>query len=368
MRKAIIVGGGIAGLSAGIALSKARWEVVVLERAPRLEPIGAALSLWPNACAALASLGVFPAVEAGASPINSMLLGTRDGGRILDRPIPGPALLSTRSHLQHVLQASLPPGALKLDCEVLRARSGCVEIADGETITGDLVVDAGGIGATSGACEEPRYAGYGGVLALSGPIEGSGLEGQAAEFWGWGERFGVFELPKGQRYWFYMRSQPAHSRMPNIDECAWAARGWPEQVCKAIAATPADALIPFAVHARKPPRSLFQNGILKVGDAAHAMEPNLGQGACQALEDAVALMHAASRNSAAEIGQAYEKARLDRVRMLVREAAQAGLGVHGPRAIQLLVRTALKVVPRALSELRISKMQILPEYRSRTEL
>jgi 2-polyprenyl-6-methoxyphenol hydroxylase-like FAD-dependent oxidoreductase len=172
----------------------------------------------------------------------------------------------------------------------------------------------------------------------------------------------VFELPENRRYWFYMRSQPAHSPMPNIDECAWAARGWPDPVRKAIAATPADALIPFAVHAKKAPRSLIENGILKVGDAAHAMEPNLGQGACQALEDAVALMHAASRNSAAEIGQVYEKARLDRVRMLVREASQAGLGAHGPRVVQRVVRTALKAVPRAISEPRIRKMQILPDY------
>ena len=82
MPRAIIVGGGIAGLASGIAFANAGWEVTVLERAPRIEPMGAALSLWPNACAAMARLGILGAVTAAAAPIRQMLLATRTALRM----------------------------------------------------------------------------------------------------------------------------------------------------------------------------------------------------------------------------------------------------------------------------------------------
>ena len=66
----------------------------MIERARSIEPIGAALSLWPNACAAMASLGILGAVTAAAAPIRRMLLATQDGAPILSRPLPDTALLA----------------------------------------------------------------------------------------------------------------------------------------------------------------------------------------------------------------------------------------------------------------------------------
>ena len=291
-----------------------------------------------------------------------MLLGTRSGGQILKRSMTGAALLCTRSHLQNVLIESLPQDSLKLGCCVKRVEAQGVVLTNGEMIAGDLVVDAAGIRAISSCPTESHYSGYGGVLALSHGVDGPGLAGQAAEYWGWGQRFGVFELPHNRRYWFFMRSQRFDAAPPTIRECVQAAERWPEPVCQAVAATHGGALIPIAVYAKRPPDALSVNGVVKVGDAAHAMEPNLGQGACQALEDAVALMHAASNCSPNAICTAYERLRLDRVRMFVREATLARRGVHGPRLIQAILRTALKALPPALSERRIGQMQTMPDY------
>jgi 2-polyprenyl-6-methoxyphenol hydroxylase-like FAD-dependent oxidoreductase len=365
MPRAIIVGGGIAGLASGIAFANAGWEVAVLERTRRIEPMGAALSLWPNACAAMERLGVLGAVTAAAAPIRRMLLATQEGAPILSRLLPDTALLATRTALQNALLVALGPDRLRLGCEVSEIVPGRVTLASGEPLACDLVVDAGGIRAPSNAGAPPAYAGYGGVLALSGRVVGPGLGGVASEYWGRHQRFGVFELPDNSRYWFLMRTQPAAAAMPDLAACAAAAERWSRPIGEAIAATSPEALIPFAVHAKPPPKTLCGPGIIRVGDAAHAMEPNLGQGACQGLEDAAALQAIAAAVTPSQVARHYDRLRLKRARMFVQESALGRLGAHGPGAARFLMRAALRSIPTALSEPRLRAMQTMPDYAAR---
>lgn len=365
MPRAIIVGGGIAGLASGIAFANAGWDVAVLERARRIEPLGAALSLWPNACAAMSSLRVLSPVSAGGAPITAMQLATRDGKTILQRAITDQAMMSTRASLQNALLTAVGSERVRLDCKVDHISNNRIELSGGETMACDLVIDAGGIRALSGAGSPPSYAGYGGVLALSGEADGAELCGLAAEYWGRNERFGVFELPENRRYWFYMRSQSAETSMPNLAMCRTAAEGWPESVVQAIAATREDALIPFVIHAKPPPKALNVDGILQVGDAAHAMEPNLGQGACQGLEDAAALQAIVSNVALEEVASEYERMRLKRTKIFVRESAQARFGAHGPKTIQAFFKAALRAIPASFTERRMQGMHTMPDYLAR---
>jgi len=365
MPRAIIVGGGIAGFASGIAFANAGWEVTVLERARRIESTGAALTLWPNGCAAMACLGILGAVVAAAAPIRRMRLATQSDTTILSYSLPETALLATRTALQNALLVALGSDRLRLGCEVTAVEPGRVTLAHGAALTCDLVVDAGGIRALSSAASAPTYAGYGGVLALSGRVAGPVLGGLAAEYWGRNQRFGVFELPDNSRYWFLMRTQPAVAPMPDIAACAVAADGWPPTVTEAIGATASDALIPFAVYAKPLPQKLCAPKIIRVGDAAHAMEPNLGQGACQALEDAAALQAIAAAVTPSEVAHHFNRLRLKRARMVVRQSALGRFGAHGPTAAQFVTRAALRSVPASFSEHLMLAMHTMPDYAAR---
>jgi 2-polyprenyl-6-methoxyphenol hydroxylase-like FAD-dependent oxidoreductase len=370
MPRAIVAGGGIAGLACAIALERACWSVTVHERAAEIRPLGAALSPCPNATSALARLGLLDRVAAVSALLRAMFVGDKAGEPIMAaRRMIEPALMVTRAALQDVLGQTLAHSHIVLDDPIdaveqnghgLWARFG-----DGRTVAADLLIDAGGIWSpiTRPLCSDAGdYRGYGGVVALSDPVHGR-LDGMASEYWGRHERFGLFELTADRRYWFYMRTQAERGDAPTRDEIAATSATWPSAIAEAIAATPGDRLIPFAIYAKPPPKQLGDGRIICVGDAAHAMEPNLGQVACQALEDAAALMVLAARCAPHDLLPAFTALRLKRVRTIIGRAAEARGCVHGSVVTQQAMRTVLRLLPNGIVDRMSRDVQTMPDYR-----
>lgn len=369
---AIVLGGGIAGLAAAIALRDAGYRVAVYEQAPAIEPLGAAISLWPNAVAALRRLRTLTLIEREAAPIASMLLASRAGVPLMGPWSVGPprhaerAYLPTRALVQKALVAALGDVPMHLGRRAIEVtqHDGCarVTLADGEMIEAGLVIAADGIWSTvgtalTGAAPQPR--GYRGVLAMSDPVDGPALNGLAAEYWACSERFGVFDLGADRRYWFYMADDALP--MPDHDGLlAKALSDWPASVTSAIAATPADRLIPVTITARAVPRRLGWGRVICVGDAGHAMEPNLGQGACQGLEDAAVLGSLARHLPTSELAAAFDLRRRRRVAGMMRRAQEGGWAVHGSRTRQRLARLALRLTPGSVQRRMIDGFYQLP--------
>ena len=221
MPKAIIVGGGIAGLASAIALERAGWSVSVHERAADIRPLGAALSLWPNATAALDRLGILEQVTAAGAPLRAMLVGDQSGRSIMAaRRMTEPALMITRSALQDCLSGAVERSPVVLNNAIDSVEQDAAHVtacfADGRTESANLLIDAGGIRspiARAVVGGKISYRGYGGVIALSEPIADR-LDGVACEFWGRHERFGLFEIPGDRRYWFFMQTQDVAAQVP----------------------------------------------------------------------------------------------------------------------------------------------------------
>ena len=294
--RVIVVGAGIGGLSAAIGLRRAGHEVVVLERAPRIEAVGAGITLFANAMDALARLGVRDAVaDRGAPPKRSAILTSR--GRVLAE-LPSDLLAGAvavhRADLQSVLAHAA--GEVLLGVEVASAEQEGDEVvartADGTEHRGDLLIGADGLHSVvrgGVAAAAPRYAGYTSWRGVS-PVT---IEpGRFTESWGIGERFGLVDLGGGRTYWFATKnSAEGEPDEPGGRKAEVARRfsGWHPPIAAVADATPEDAILRNDVYFVKPLPRWSRDRIVLLGDAAHATTPGVGQGAAMAIEDAVVL-------------------------------------------------------------------------------
>jgi len=313
-RRAIVVGAGIGGLTAAVALRRRGWDVTVLERAATLEPVGAGLGLAPNALHALDAIGLGDEVRR-FSAVQGQGGLRRPGGRWLARTDLGavavrfgdPQLMALRADLVGLLAASLPDGVL---------RTG-VTVTSLDELDADLVVAADGIGSRLRAALFPDHPGprYSGITAwrfvAPAPPQSAGPV-QPAETWGRGAVFGAFPLADGRVYCYASAAAPPG--VQHDDETAELKRRfghWHDPVPGLIGSVSPDRVLHDDVYWIAEPLSAYHRGrVALLGDAAHAMTPHLGQGACQAIEDAVVLA------SEAPDLAAYTAARMRRTRMV----------------------------------------------------
>ncbi|TDC74620.1 FAD-dependent monooxygenase [Streptomyces hainanensis] len=346
-RRAVVVGGGIGGLAAAVALRRRGWRVEVLERAERFAEIGAGISLWPNALRALDRLGLasrlraLGAVERGGGMRDraGRWLSRTDNAEI-ERRFGWPLLVLHRADLLGALADALPADVLRPGCPVheVRQDGAGVTVAHGAgTSRADLVVAADGLRSAVRArwwpgAAAPRYAGHTAWRMVTDPLPAPPTEGAAT--WGRGERFGYTALPGGRVYCFAAATVPEGT--PEAEAGGAGSRGehaelrrrfgdWPDPIPDLLARVPPERVLRHDVY-ELPPLASFANGrIALLGDAAHAMTPNLGQGACQAIEDAVVL---ADRLAAeADVDQAlagYDRLRRPRTQAIVRRSARLG--------------------------------------------
>jgi 2-polyprenyl-6-methoxyphenol hydroxylase-like FAD-dependent oxidoreductase len=350
MRRAVIIGAGIGGLSAALALLRAGWQVRVLERARLPAEVGAGITLFPNALRGLDAFGAGDLVRALPSGRIAGPAGLRDpSGRWLVRvddqePVQDMYAVH-RQDLQVALVGALPDGVLSPEAEVTGTRAGAdrvdVEYRAGgrdRHLHADLLVGADGLrsrlrGEHWPAHPGPAYAGYTswrGVTSTAGEPAGD-----SGETWGRGARFGIMPLGDGRVYWFATASMPAGARYP--DERTELLRrfgGWHAPIPGLIAATaPADVLHHDTYELRTALPSYVTHRVALVGDAAHAMTPDLGQGACLAIEDAVTLAAAvAGDGDLAGALHRYDLLRRPRTQSLVRMSHRMSRfgQAHGP--------------------------------------
>jgi 2-polyprenyl-6-methoxyphenol hydroxylase-like FAD-dependent oxidoreductase len=292
----IVVGGGIAGLSAAIALRRTGHEVLVLEQAPRIDPVGAGITLFANAMRALDRLGVAETVAArGAAATRSAIL-TREGRELTEVP---PDLLAGtiavhRADLQAALGAAA--GDVRLGVEVAAVEQDENQVvaraAEGSEERGDLLVGADGLSSVvrrTIADVPVRYAGYTAWRGVSSvPVE----PGRLTESWGVGERFGLVDIGRGRTYWFATKNAPEGESDDPQERKAEVVRrfsGWHEPVAAVIEAADDTAILRNDVYYLEPLPRWSDGRVVLVGDAAHATTPGVGQGAAQAIEDAVVL-------------------------------------------------------------------------------
>ncbi|GAA3755417.1 FAD-dependent oxidoreductase [Micromonospora maritima] len=361
---AVVVGAGIGGLAAALALRRHGWRVTVLERAAHPRELGTGLTLMANALRGLDALGLGAAVRRDGAPDTPGGLRSRSGrwlsrieGADLHRALGTTALGIHRTALHRLLRGALPPGTIRGDAEVVDVDPDAPSVTcrrDGttEVLAADLVVGADGVHSTLRrrlwpALPPPAYSGstaWRAAIPWPAPVA-------TAVSWGAGREFGTVPLGDGRLYWYAADVAPPGGHEP--DELAAVRErfgDWHEPIPALLAATPAEAVLRTdLLHLAAPLPSYVRGRVALLGDAAHAMTPHLGQGAGQAIEDAVVLgvVCAGGPADLAAALATYDRQRRPRSQAVARAAlrtARYGQQLRNPVALALR-DTAIRLTP-----------------------
>lgn len=365
-----VVGAGIGGLVAAAGLQADGHEVLVYERREDAGAIGAGLTLFPNAFAALDAIGLGdPVREISSDELSRLRSGHRrpSGVWLLTLPATGaPAVRSLhRADLHRTLAERLAAGSLRTGCPVAVAPDGAPLLRVGdEQERFELVIAADGIRSEArtrwGLDRGLRSAGYTAWRGVTGPLPRP-LEA-AGESWGAGARFGIVPLPGGRVYWFATRSMPAGAPDPDPHGTLRELFGrWHAPIDELLAATPAEAVLRHDIFdlAAIPPSFVHGRGVL-LGDAAHAMTPDLGQGAGQAVEDAAALvllLRGCRPEGLRAALERYDRLRRRRAAELWRRSRLAGRIGQARGPARLLRDAALRAVPGSFLAASMTRLQ-----------
>ena len=350
--KAIVIGAGIGGLTAGIALRQAGYKVEIYDRVRELRPTGAGISLWSNGVKVLNRLGLGEQMAAIGGKMDRMeyrhLSGTLLNEIPLDplidevgqRPYP-----VARRDLQNLLLEAfeLSGGKLTLGTKCIECLESdqdvTAEFEDGSSVTGDLLVAADGVHSILreyilGEKIEPKYGGYvnwNGLVPLSEDLAPSDMW---AIYVGEHKRASLMPVGGDRFYFFFDVPLPKGTTSDRTNyrhELKEYFQGWAEPVQLLIDRLDPDAVARVEIHDVGPISRMVRGRVALVGDSAHATCPDLGQGGCQAMEDGLVLTNylVSTNLSVSDALTRYEKERKVRTTEIVNKARNRAETIHG---------------------------------------
>ena len=308
--KALVVGAGVGGLTAALALSARGFDVEVFEAAPRPPTSGGGLGIASNATKVLSALGLDLAKAGIGRVCEQFCLRTAKGKLIRELPIKSaadelgsPVVNLSRRDLLGLLRDALIDIPLHYGAKVTRYdRVGdgvWITGADGRVYAGDVLIGADGIRsiirAQLAGPEPIREYGYLCWIATARFEHPRLLYGGAAHYWGRGQRFGLIDIGGGRVYWWgtknTLRSRPTLREAGTQEQVLRCFDGWADEVPQVISVTGTDEIVSVPAQDRSFLQTWGRGPVSLVGDAAHPMLTSLSQGAGSAIEDGHALAH-----------------------------------------------------------------------------
>jgi 2-polyprenyl-6-methoxyphenol hydroxylase-like FAD-dependent oxidoreductase len=375
MDEIAVIGGGIGGLCTAIALRNRGYQPQVYEQTAEFRPVGSGIWIPPNGMAALDRLGTADTIEDAGVSLDGTEIESNAGTTLMSADLTahaqelgiGRALTSIRRPtLQEELLSCLPSESVHLDMECVEIDSTgpTVAFADGTSISPTLVIGADGVRSAVRSSLFPdvsiRFAGavtYRGLVNQSLPTQAYRV---GTAIWGDGGRFGYSAVEQDCAWWFFAIPGRSADDVPNMDQSDLTSRcqSFPEPAAEFVSNTPPEALIRTPLGDLPSLERWHENRVTLLGDAAHAMTPNLAQGSAQAMEDAVVLAEEITRHGPTEQAlveyESRRKPRADHIRKQSR--IQGWLGQINNQALTMLRNTVIRYSPSTLFDRQTRQM------------
>jgi FAD-dependent urate hydroxylase len=347
----IIIGAGIGGTSAGIALQRLGHEVVIYDQIRENKPVGAALSLWPNGVKVLNWLGLRDEMTALGGRMDMMAYIDGLTGDTMCRFSLDPVTAQTgqrpfpvaRADLQALLMETFGMDRIHLGMRVVSiaqtADDVTITFENGETATGDVLIGADGARSLTrdyvlGTRLERVYSGYTNFNGLI-PIDPAiGPADQWTTYVAEGKRASVMPVAGGRFYFFFDIPQPSgvpYDRAEGTAPLRAAFGDWAPGVARLLdTIDPGVSLNRVEIWDLDPIQTWVRGRVALLGDSAHNTAPDIGQGACSALEDSfvLGLLFALNTLGPEDALQRYQQVRAERAGDLVLRARKRGWETH----------------------------------------
>lgn len=375
----VVMGAGIGGLTAAIALRRRGIDAHVFEAAPALRAAGAGIVLSPNAMQVLRRLGLATRVLEVGLQLDYAELHDASSGLLqrldladAERRFGEPTVAVHRRRLHEILATEIPNSRVHVDagCDAVGEEDGwpTVRFATGRVISPDLIVGADGLRSAVRKFVAPeaalRYSGQTSFRAVAQLELPKAFARTSREIWAANCRFGYSMVAPGEVYWYATRDACPDQSLSPADTMAHLRTllaPFPAPVSHLLDATVAEEIIRTDMYDLAPFTGWSRGRVVLVGDAAHATTPNLGQGAAQAIEDALVLADQIVRvPRLRDALKSYESLRAPKTRFIVERSRQLGRVAHVANPIGRAVRNlALRFTPASVARRQLDRLYAL---------
>ncbi|PHK50266.1 FAD-dependent monooxygenase [Staphylococcus edaphicus] len=359
--KIAIVGAGIGGLTAAALLSEQGHEVKIFEKNKEITEIGAGIGIGGNVIDKLGKHDLAKGIKNIGQVINVMkILDDKDNVlskvKLKKHTV---NLTMTRQSLIDVIQSYIPESAIFTNHHVTHVDNDALKVVlhfeEQEAEAFDLCIGADGLHSNIRHAVAPNsktlYQGY---TVFRGLVEDVDIKSNnvAKEYWSSKGRVGVVPLLNNQAYWFIsINAKENDATMQSYAKPHLQARfnHFPNEIRNILDKQSETDILLHDIYDVQPLKTFVYQRILLLGDAAHATTPNMGQGAGQAMEDAIVLANCLKTYAFDEALQRYDKLRVAHTKKVIKRSRKIGKLAQKSNKLVVLVRnTITKIIPNRL--------------------
>lgn len=370
MKQIAIIGAGIGGLTSALAFKQKGFNVTLYESAAEIKPVGAGIGIANNAMQIFKKLNIHEKIENAGVKVSYM--------NITDHQLQSLSIIDLnefevkygvcnisihRAVLQNILAEEIGFENIKLSKRLLKIEQNenvKLIFEDGSIETADVVIAADGIKSVvrnqlfdQSQIRDTNQICWRGVSKISLPKD---YNNKAVEAWGKGKRFGFVQINNQNTYWYAVVNESLINQQEDSLENLF--KDFNADVLDIISNTSDDTFIKNRIIDLKPINKWYNKNVCLLGDAAHATTPNLGQGACQAIEDAYALAQVYNPNKPIEtVFEEYQKVRIKKAHSIVNSSWRIGKVAHLENSIAIYFRNLImRSIPTSANNKQLKSM------------